>query len=191
MNVANKGKPYKPFVNKAPAGVISLKVCDETGLIYTPACEDHYVIAYYLAGTEPTEECELHIYNYAEEMALENIRIQQILSGYQYEQVDDTDLFLDLSFLDSADGKSNTQSLFEDIFSESGNSFSLDSLDLDSFDDNYYYDDETQKTDTAEYLNQEFDRLELNARENNADSENGEGTSESGINWLNDPATGP
>ena len=191
MNVANKGKPYKPFVNRAPNGIVSAKVCDETGLLYTDACGDHDIICYYLAGTEPTETCELHVYNFGEELGTGNLKYQQILSGYQYEQVDDTDLFLDLSFLDSDDGKSKTESLFEDIFSESGGSFSFDSLDLDSYNDNYYYDDETQKTDSSEYLNEEFNKLELNARENNADSENGEGTSESGINWLNDPATGP
>ena len=191
MNVANKGKPYKPFVNKIPNGIVALKVCDETGLLYTDACGEHDIVCYYLAGTEPTETCELHIYNYAEELGLDHLRMQQILSGYKYEQVDDTDLFLDLSFLDSEDGKSNTQTLFDDIFSDSGDSFSFDSLNLDSFDDNYYMDDETQKTDTSDYLNEEFNKLELNARENNADSENGEGRSESGIDWLTDPATGP
>lgn len=57
MDEATKGKPVKEF--KIPNGVVSRTVCDVTHKLANEYCP-HTRKEFYIAGTEPTEICDIH-----------------------------------------------------------------------------------------------------------------------------------
>lgn len=57
MKKATQGKPVKDF--PVPAGIHFVKVCADSGQLFTPACKKSVNEAF-VEGTEPTKECELH-----------------------------------------------------------------------------------------------------------------------------------
>lgn len=122
MHVANLGKPYKDFTDTPPEGIVSMTVCSETGLLLTPECGNNKVTAFYLAGTEPTEICERHLYGTAEKTALENLEREDTMVGRRYDQLQSADgLKLDLDFLND-DGSGTA---FDNMFDDD-DSFSFD-----------------------------------------------------------------
>lgn len=114
MHEANLGKPYKPFTETVPSGIVKLTVCSQTGGLLTPQCGEHKVTAYYLAGTEPTELCEKHLYGVAEKTAIERLGYEDKTIGLQYNPLQGTTgLTLNLDFLLEDD---DTTNLLDDFF---------------------------------------------------------------------------
>lgn len=102
MNAANKGKPYKPFFEKVPEGLVQLEVCSQSGGLLTPECEGHRITAYYFPGTQPAEPCKKHIDNSGRNLGAYRLKRARLSSGMQFEEsVDTTPLTADLSFLNS------------------------------------------------------------------------------------------
>ncbi len=115
MHVANLGKPYKKFTEVAPEGVISLTVCSETGLLLTPECGNNKVTAFYLAGTEPTEVCERHLYGTAEKTAKANMKREDIMFGKLFDKLEGVEgLKLDLDFLNDDGSGTAFENMFDD-----------------------------------------------------------------------------
>lgn len=122
MNVANKGKAYKPFFREVPENIVQLTVCSESGQLLTEDCGDHKVVAYYLPGTEPTELCTRHANNNARTIALERIERESWLSGQRLLFEDnDSELQLNLDFLNSNSAPNQEENI--DIFDFFGDLF--------------------------------------------------------------------
>ena len=106
MHEANKDKPYKPFMNKIPNGIVQMDVCSVSGDLLTPECGDHKVTAYYLVGTEPTQACTRHSYNTGRTLALQRLKAERYRAGYSFYFEDDNEAspipMPDLSFLNSS-----------------------------------------------------------------------------------------
>ncbi len=120
MHDIHVGLPYKPFTAKMPSGVVKATVCAETGLLLTKTCPKS-VEGYYLAGTEPTDTCEKHLYGTAEKTAISRLERERLIAGLRYDKLAKVEgLTLDLDFL--YDGL-DTENLMDDFFSggDSGN----------------------------------------------------------------------
>nr|MCR5606877.1 PBP1A family penicillin-binding protein [Treponema sp.] len=59
MGKINEGLPYRNF-DKPDTGIVTMKVCAESGEIPTDACGNEVVTGYFLEGTEPTKTCSYH-----------------------------------------------------------------------------------------------------------------------------------
>ncbi len=121
MHEINNGKSYKPFVREIPEGVVRMEVCSESGQLLTQECGNHKIIAYYLAGTEPTELCQKHTNTVVNTVLIPRLEQERIKSGFSFHIEDDSDLTLNLDFLNSDKPSSETeqsesQSLYEALF---------------------------------------------------------------------------
>lgn len=123
MNVANEGKPYKPFTETMPEGIVSMKVCAVSGELLTPECGDNSVTAYYLAGTQPTESCHRHLYNTGRTLALGRLEKEYYQAGYIFELSEETalPLQLDLDFLNDDAWSDGDDSAGFNLLEDSGN----------------------------------------------------------------------
>ena len=125
MHEANEGKPYKNFVQDIPEGVIKLDVCSVSGQLLTPECADNKVTAYYLAGTQPTQACQRHTNNVGATLGKQRIKEAQVQSGLRFNQMGDSKLTLDLSFLNSTEPvmtqeKTDDDDTYDDDLDENG-----------------------------------------------------------------------
>ncbi len=102
MNVANQGKPYKTFFENVPSSLISLEVCSQSGGLLTPDCENHKMTAWYFPGTEPLEPCKKHTDTSSATIGRVRLEKARLRSGLDFEEeIDDSPLKVDLSFLKS------------------------------------------------------------------------------------------
>ena len=125
MHEIHIGKAYKPFFDKMPAGVVKAKVCAESGCLASSKCPK-VVEGYYLSGTEPKEDCELHLYQTAEKTAYS--RFERAKYGAMgYDLLNNVEgLKLDLDFLsDGTEREELMNNLFGDD-SDSGEGFFTD-----------------------------------------------------------------
>lgn len=101
MHEANKGKPYKPFAQDIPEGVVAMDVCSVSGQLLTPECGNHRIRAYFLAGTEPTETCMRHAYNVSKILGVQRLKRERYRSGYSFVFNDDnTESLISMPILD-------------------------------------------------------------------------------------------
>jgi len=115
MHDIHVGKPYKPFFDKMPSGIVRLKVCAETGCLATKECKKT-VDGYFLSGTEPKDTCETHLYQTAERTAMSRFEKERKAFGMKYDKLNNVEgLKLDLDFLDDGSAK---KELMEDLFSD-------------------------------------------------------------------------
>lgn len=107
MNAANQGKPYKPFFETTPKGLVRMKVCSTSGEILTSKCPGHGVVGYYYPGTQPTRLCRKHTNTTPLDIGMERLERAQIMSGLSFEfnddDFEDSPLNVDLGFLDGED----------------------------------------------------------------------------------------
>jgi penicillin-binding protein 1A len=59
MREIHQGLPYRDFARPA-SGIIDVTVCAKSGLLRNPACNEGDVTLPFLAGTQPTQACDLH-----------------------------------------------------------------------------------------------------------------------------------
>ncbi|HCA19265.1 MAG TPA: penicillin-binding protein [Treponema sp.] len=186
MNVANKGKAYKPFVKRIPDGIVALTVCSETGLLLTPECGDDQVRAYYLAGTEPTTQCEKHANNIGETIAIDRFDKELKMTGLGYEIVDDGDLVLNLDFMNQNNNSSGNSWLDDFVSSGSGDDDSLN-FNVDDYvivNDGQASKESNDDSDGLDFdLNLGFDSAE-NKKETEIPAEEDDELEETGMNWL-------
>ncbi|MBQ2601460.1 MAG: PBP1A family penicillin-binding protein [Treponema sp.] len=113
MHEIHIGKPYKPFFDKMPSGVVRMKVCAESGMPASSKCPK-VVEGYYLSGTQPEGVCELHLYQSAERTAWHRFERERIFGALKYDKLNSAEgLHYDLDFL--TDGKEKEE-LMEDLF---------------------------------------------------------------------------
>ncbi|MBO4405006.1 MAG: PBP1A family penicillin-binding protein [Treponema sp.] len=102
MAKVHEGKPMKNFNEELPDGIVQMDVCTRSGGIYTPECgENHRITGYFLAGTQPVNECTYHNNNVITDIAIDRIKDARTRSGYKFELEDTSPLSFDLSFLKS------------------------------------------------------------------------------------------
>lgn len=150
MHEIHIGKPYKPFFDKVPGGIVSAKVCSETGCLATSKCPKT-VEGYYYKGTEPTDTCEVHLYQTAEKTAWSRFELERIMYALKYDKLSTADgLKIDPDILtDSAE----KQQLLDDLFggdSDLGDETYSSDLNSgwESFFSDYVTDDEPEQDST-------------------------------------------
>ncbi|MBR3550128.1 MAG: penicillin-binding protein, partial [Treponema sp.] len=114
MHIANENKPYKPFFTNVPRGLVRKSVCSKYGGVYTKECGNDIIVAYYYAGTEPTEPCTKHGADSSLEIGADNLEKAAQSAGWGFDNDTDAPLELDLDFLDE-DNNSNSN-WFTDLF---------------------------------------------------------------------------
>ena len=119
MMEINKDLPYKEF--PMPTGkVYKQTVCAESGEYAIKGCPT--VTLWLMKGTSPKRRCPLHSDNSASILFQNRIEDEAITSGYSFDNLieDDSELELNLDFLDEPSGNSNssknTESTSENIF---------------------------------------------------------------------------
>lgn len=114
MHDVNVGKKYKDFFAEQPESVIKLEICSKTGLIATEHCGGRKMNAFYLAGTEPTEECTLHGDNTSTAVFINRLEKQRLMSGYRFEELEkDTGLVIHWDIIEGT-YKGNGDEYFKD-----------------------------------------------------------------------------
>ncbi len=115
MEAALKGRPARPFVR--PDGLVDVEVCALSGKLPGPDCP-HRVTELFIAGTEPTETCDVHqrvgdqVYiavppeaqAWAREHNLPALASLRVVSDPSLSQVDDSTLITDVAALPSPGG---------------------------------------------------------------------------------------
>lgn len=62
-----KNKTLQPIQIPYTSGIVSVEICKVSGKIATPLCTTNIRTEYFLSGTEPTEECNIHTKEHLEE----------------------------------------------------------------------------------------------------------------------------
>ena len=115
--------PYKEFPIPQ-TGLVKATVCSVSGKLLTAECGDHTTTKYYLEGTQPTTVCDYHKNREAAKtLAKTRLENEHYMSGVMSQAaiLDDSDLEVDLSFLDE-------NFTTEDEQQEEDNSFSWSDL---------------------------------------------------------------
>lgn len=117
MHIANEGRPYKPFFNKMPKGVVRATVCSKYGGLYTKECGADKIVGFFLSGTEPTEPCTKHSNTNPLDIGSERLREAAELAGWAFYNDADAPLSTDLDFLEEeVNIQSEENSWFQDLF---------------------------------------------------------------------------
>lgn len=100
MAEVNQGKPLKQFRDDIPEGVVKLEVCSVSGGLLTPECGDHKITAYYLAGTQPKDNCRVHSTD-STSLSIIRLRQEKMQTGLSYSLDDGGVSIPSLDFLKS------------------------------------------------------------------------------------------
>lgn len=101
MHDVNVGKSYRQFFSEPPESVVKLEICRKTGMIATEFCGSSKMDAFYLPGTEPTEECSFHGDSTSTAIFINRLEKQRIMSGYKFDDLEkDTGLVIHWDILD-------------------------------------------------------------------------------------------
>jgi penicillin-binding protein 1A len=99
MGKIHKTLPYKDFAMPA-SGVVKVTICTDSGLLPTPECGNHIKSEWFLAGTEPTEVCNIHTNTGSAAIFYDRYEKEMYKSGQHLtDDVDTSPLKLDLNFL--------------------------------------------------------------------------------------------
>ncbi|MBQ1645243.1 MAG: penicillin-binding protein, partial [Treponema sp.] len=131
MHIANENRPYKPFFNKIPRGIVKKSACSKYGGVYTKECGKDIIVGYYYAGTEPTEACTKHANDNSLEIGAGNLEKAAELTGWAFKTDEDDSLELNLDFLEDDDG-SGSSNWFSDLFGGKSSSKEKENKDEDS-----------------------------------------------------------
>lgn len=131
MHIANENRPYKPFFNKIPRGIVKKSACSKYGGVYTKECGKDIIVGYYYAGTEPTEACTKHANDNSLEIGADNLEKAAELTGWAFKTDEDDSLELNLDFLEDDDG-SGSSNWFSDLFGGKSSSKEKENKDEDS-----------------------------------------------------------
>ncbi|MCR4954008.1 MAG: PBP1A family penicillin-binding protein [Treponema sp.] len=126
------GLPGKEF-QKPLEGVIEVTVCSTSGQLLTDACGDHKTTQWFLAGTEPTEVCQVHSNQTNSIIAISRLEREMYKSGQHWTYAIDTSpLVLDLNFsAEDLEGYTSEINFEDENFSSEGNNFVSPKEDLD------------------------------------------------------------
>lgn len=152
MNFVNQGKPYKDFFQNPPNGVVKMVVCSVSGDIPTEDCGKNKTTAYFLAGTEPTEECIYHSNHTPENLAIERLWKAQYKSGIDFGNLDnDTGLNEYLDLINSINQDTGTDGTNPENDGSTGE-YDLDAIlnKINSSPESVSEDDEDSSADTEE-----------------------------------------
>ena len=131
MHIANENRPYKPFFNKIPRGIVKKSACSKYGGVYTKECGKDIIVGYYYAGTEPTEPCTKHANDNSMEIGAGNLEKAAELTGWAFKTDEDDSLELNLDFLEDDEG-SGSSNWFSDLFGGKSSSKEKENKDEDS-----------------------------------------------------------
>jgi penicillin-binding protein 1A len=106
MYPANEDYPSKEFP-RAPSGLVFAEVCSVSGQLRTPECGNYRTSQWFLAGTQPREQCTLHR-NLINTRSIMRDRLEReyLSSGAGMQQSAAGSLTLDLDFLNFLTGES-------------------------------------------------------------------------------------
>jgi penicillin-binding protein 1A len=99
MYPANEDYPSKDFP-RAPSGLVFAQVCSVSGQLLTPECGNYRTSQWFLAGTQPREECTLHrnLIN-SRTLLTDRLEREYLSTGMGLGQSSTGSLTLDLDFL--------------------------------------------------------------------------------------------
>ena len=136
MGAINEDLPSKEW-NKPLDGVVEATVCSVSGQLLTDDCGDHKTTQWFLAGTVPTEFCQIHSNQTNSTIAIARLEKEMYQSGQRRTMTYDTSpLVLNLDFLSgnydfSKDDSLDSQDYTDDDYIENSSS------DDDDIDYNY------------------------------------------------------